>query len=157
MGKFKIQKSATVNVGFDYNSSLDGTIIGGTGGNTSITGSQVVVQANLAVAHGDGYIVNGRGKNKFLISNGNVSATCVLVNKAGASLKAGEMSIQAYEWQGGPERNFYVSRMSNKFVWDFSEPLPQKYLWTGGEAISQTGSAPSDPTLPYAIVHIPLA
>jgi hypothetical protein len=152
MGKFKIQKSATVNVGFDFNNQIDGVLIGGTGGNTSITGDQVQVKANLAVAQGNAYIVKG-GVHKFLVSNGNTTTTCLLANTDVGNLQAGQMSIQALHWDGGANLNyFYVSKMSNKFVWDFSLPLPQKYLWTGGEAIG----AAADPLVGFDIVRIPL-
>jgi len=151
MGKFKIQKSATVNVGFDFNNQIDGVLIGGTGGNTNITGDQIQVQANLAVAQGSAFIVKG-GVHKFLVSNSNTTTTCLLVNKDTGNLQAGQMSIQAYHWDGYNGNSFYVSKMSNKFVWDFSEPLPQKYLWTGGEATS----AAADPLVGLDIVRIPL-
>ena len=153
MGKFKIQKTSTVNVGFDYNSSIDGVTIGGTGGDTGITGSQIQVKANLAAVSGNAFIINGRGKSKFLVGNGNVSATCILVNKDVGNLNVGQMSITATYWDGNTISNFYVSKMSNKFVWDFAEPLPNKYLWTGGEA--QDSAA--DPVVGLPIVRIPLA
>lgn len=162
MGKFKIQKSATVNVGFDFSNEIDGSIIGGTGGNNSITGDQILVQANLAVAQDNAYIVKG-GVHKFLVSNGNTTTTCLLVNTDVGNLHAGQMSIQARQWSGtdgGGSQFFYVSKMTNKFVWDFAEPLPNKYLWTGGESIAKLENGPgiyfNDPALPYPIAHITL-
>ena len=148
MGKFKIQKSATVNVGFDYSNIISGVSIGGTGGNTSITGDQIQVWANLAVSRDDAFIIKG-GPHKFLVSNGNVSTTCTLVNKHKDYLLAGEMSMVAVPYSTA---YFYVSKMSNKFVWDFDEPLPNKYLWTGGEA-QEPGS---NPLVDLPIVRIPL-
>ena len=159
MGKFKIQKSATVNVGFDFSNEIDGSIIGGTGGNTNITGDQIQVQANLAVAQGSAFIVKG-GVHKFLVSNGNATTTCLFVNTDVGNLQAGQMSLQARQWTGTISQYFYVSKMTNKFVWDFSEPLPNKYLWTGGESIAKiendSGISFNDPALPYPIAHIQL-
>jgi len=63
------------------------------------------------------------------------------------------MSIQAMRYDGSATTNFYVSRMSNKFVWDYVTPLPNKYLYTGGEALSKT----NEPTLTLDVVKITLA
>lgn len=163
MGKFKIQKSATVNAGFDFNGSVDGSVIGGTGGNTSITGDQVQVYANVAAFYPNGnpqfhstttaFIVAGRGRGKFLVNDSTRQGVCELVNKDSGNLSVGQMSIQARRWDGSTNTNFYVSRMSNKFVWDFATPLPNKYLWTGGEALSKN----YEPTLTLDLVNITLA
>jgi len=162
MGKFKIQKSASVNVGFDFNNSVEGSLLGGTGGNTNITGSQIQVYANVAAFYANGnpqyhavstaYIVAGRGRGKFLVNDGTYQGVCQLVDKIAANLLAGEMSNEAYRWNGNNISTLFISRMSNKFVWDFATPLPNKYLWTGGEALSITNY----PQLPLDVVHIDL-
>mgnify|MGYP006269964521 CR=1 FL=1 len=46
MGKFKIQKGATVNQYFDA-----GNVIGGTGGLTSISGTQIQPSVYLSLIH----------------------------------------------------------------------------------------------------------
>ena len=163
MGKFKIQKSATVNAGFDFNSDIDGSIIGGTGGNTSITGDQVQVYANVAAFYANSnpqyhaattaFIIAGRGRGKFLVNDGTYQGVCELVNTDSGNLAVGQMSLQASLDNGSGTTNFYVSRMSNKFVWDFTTPLPNKYLWTGGEALRKV----NEPTLTLDLVHITLA
>ena len=163
MGKFKIQKSATVNAGYDFNGTVDGSIIGGTGGDTSITGNQVQVYANVAAFYPNGnpqfhsattaFIAAGRGRGKFLVNDSTRQGVVELVNKDSGNLAVGQASIQARRWDGSNTTNFYVSRMSNKFVWDFTTPLPNKYLWTGGEALSKT----AEPTLTLDVVNITLA
>jgi len=163
MAKFKIQKSATVNVGFDFNGTVDGSVIGSTGGNTSITGNQVQVYANVAAFYANSnpqyhaattaFIVAGRGRGKFLVNDGTYQGVCELVNKDSGNLTVGQMSIQAMRYDGSATTNFYVSRMSNKFVWDYVTPLPNKYLYTGGEALSKT----NEPTLTLDVVKITLA
>jgi hypothetical protein len=162
MGKFKIQKSATVNVGFNFNGTVDSSVIGSTGGNTNITGSQIQVYANIAAFDTNGdpdihsvstaYIVAGRGRGKFLVNDGTYQGVCQLVDKIAANLLAGEMSNEAYRWNGNNISTLFISRMSNKFVWDFATPLPNKYLYTGGEALSKTNY----PQLPLDVVHIDL-
>jgi hypothetical protein len=95
MGKFKIQKSTTVNVGYDYNSS-----IGGTGGNTGITGTQLVVYANVNTTPAyhsvrTAFVIAGRGKGRFLVNDGTDSGVCTLTNLLSAELVSGQMSVQA--------------------------------------------------------------
>jgi len=89
MGKFKIQKSATVNVGYDYNSS-----VGGTGGNTGITGTQLTVWANINDAIRTAYVVAARGRNSFLVNDGGNVGVCSLTNLLHQELTLGEMSVQ---------------------------------------------------------------
>jgi hypothetical protein len=90
MGKFKIQKSATVNQYFDTNN-----VIGGTGGNTSITGSQirpnVFVTGAAAATYGN--IKAQKGRAKFLVTDGTYTGQCTLQNLPNANLAAGQMSI----------------------------------------------------------------
>lgn len=95
MGKFKIQKSATVNVGYDYSSS-----IGGTGGNTGITGTQLLVYANVDTAPAyhavrTAFVVAARGRDRFLVNDGTVTGVCTLTNLLHEELVSGQMSVQA--------------------------------------------------------------
>ena len=89
MGKFKIQKSATVNVGYDYNST-----VGGTGGNTGITGTQLTTWANINNAVRTAYVVAARGRNSFLVNDGGNVGVCSLTNLLHQELTLGEMSVQ---------------------------------------------------------------
>lgn len=66
MAKFKIQKSATVN---QYADALN--VVGGTGGLTTITGSQIQAQVNV-VQNGstaNGSLLRARGRSKFLVAD----------------------------------------------------------------------------------------
>ena len=89
MAKFKIQKSATVNVGFDSSA-----VIGGTGGLTSITGNQI--RPNVYIAGGSltvGSIIAKKGRTKFLVNDGTRTGQCTLNNLPAANLSSGQMSI----------------------------------------------------------------
>lgn len=133
MAKFKIQKSATVNVGFDQSA-----VIGGTGGLTGISGNQI--QAKVYLTGGsqgaNGSILRSKGRGKFLVTDGTHTGVCTLVNAAGGALNVGEMSIQATT---SAPANFYVARLTNKFVINFSGA---KYPWKFGAATNGTVSIP---------------
>jgi len=133
MAKFKIQKSATVNVGFDSTAT-----IGGTGGLTSTTGNQI--QAKVYLDGGsqgaNGSILRAKGRGKFLVTDGTYTGVCTLVNKAGGSLAVGEMSIQATTIDPA---NYYVARLTNKFVINFSGVKSQ---WKFGSATADAVSIP---------------
>ena len=133
MAKFKIQKSATVNVGFDSTA-----VIGGTGGLTSITGNQIQVKVYLSGGSqgANGSILRSKGRGKFLVTDGTRTGVCTLVNTAGGSLAVGQMSLQATT---SAPANFYVARLTNKFVIDFSG---NKYQWKFGSAAGSVVSIP---------------
>ena len=133
MAKFKIQKSATVNVGFDSTAA-----IGGTGGLTSISGNQIQVKAYPygGSTNSNSSILRAKGKSKFLITDGTYTDICTLVNKAGGSLAVHEMSITATPAVGG---TFRVARLTNKFLIDFSG---NKYQWKFGAAAGDVVSIP---------------
>ena len=130
MAKFKIQKSATVNVGPG--------IVGGNGGLTSIDGNQIQCKVYLdgGSQGANGSILRQRGRGKFLVTDGTRVGVCTLVNKAAGSLAVGEMSIQATT---SAPANFYASRLTNKFVRDFSG---NKYVWKFGDADGDIVSLP---------------
>jgi len=90
MGKFKIQKSATVNQYADA-----GNVIGGTGGLTSIAGTQirpnVYVSGASAAAYGS--IKQQKGRGKFLVTDGTYTGQCTLQNLPNANLSSGQMSL----------------------------------------------------------------
>jgi hypothetical protein len=133
MAKFKIQKSATVNVGFDSTAA-----IGGTGGLTSISGNQIQVKVYLngGSANSNGSILRQKGKGRFLVTDGTRTGVCTFVNKAGGSLAVGEMSLTATT---SAPATFYVYRITNKFLLDFDG---NKYQWKFGAATSSAVSIP---------------
>jgi hypothetical protein len=134
MAKFKIQKSATVNEYFDSTN-----VIGGTGGLTSITGTQIqphVYIDEVGASSTTGSILRSKGRGKFLVTDGTYTGVCTLVNSG--TLAAGQMYIQATK---ADTTHFYVARLTNKFVIDFSG---NKYQWKFGTAtataVSITGA-----------------
>jgi hypothetical protein len=91
MAKFKIQKAATVNQFFDA-----GNVIGGTGGLTTISGTQIRpnVYVSGASSAGFGSILNQKGRAKFLVQDGSGNrGQCTLVNVPNANLTSTQMSI----------------------------------------------------------------
>ena len=133
MAKFKIQKSATVNQGFDQSA-----VIGGTGGLTSITGNQIQVKVYLTGGSqgANGSILRQKGKGRFLVTDGTYTGVCTFANKAGGSLAVGEMSLTATT---AAPATFYVFRLTNKFLIDFSG---NKYQWKFGAAAGAVVSIP---------------
>jgi len=89
MAKFKIQKAATVNQYFDA-----GNVIGGTGGLTTIAGTQIRPNVFVTGSAGYGSILNQKGRGKFLVQDGSGNkGQCTLTNVPSANLAAGQMSI----------------------------------------------------------------
>lgn len=132
MAKFKIQKSVTVNVGFDQSA-----VIGGTGGLTSISGNQIQVKAYpYGGSAANASIIRAKGKSKFLVSDGTNVDVCTLVDKAVGTLAVHEMSITATPAVGG---TFRIARLTNKFVIDFNG---NKYQWKFGSAAGSVVSIP---------------
>lgn len=99
---------------------------GAVGGNKVQAGPQIHVQSYIAgTSQAEGSILRMKGSHKHLVldTNGNIGQ-CTLVNKAKASLLPGEMSIVVTTATG----NFYASKITNHFVWDFSA-TPKKYRY----------------------------
>ena len=90
MGKFKIQKSATVNQYADA-----GNVIGGTGGLTSITGTQIRPNVYVSGASyaATGSILRQKGRSKFLVTDGTNTGVCTLADYPNANLTASSMNI----------------------------------------------------------------
>ena len=89
MAKFKIQKAATVNQGFD---AVGG--IGGTGGLTTISGNQIRPNVFVTGSAGYGSILAQKGRGKFLVQDGSANkGQCTLTNVPSANLVAGQMTI----------------------------------------------------------------
>ena len=89
MGKFKIQKSDTVNQYFDV-----GNVVGGTGGLTSIAGTQIRPNVYITGASlGVGSILRQKGKGRFLVNDGTDTGVCTFTTVPPANLAAGQMSL----------------------------------------------------------------
>ena len=90
MAKFKIQKAATVNQYFDA-----GNVIGGTGGLTTISGTQIRPNVFVTGSAGYGSILNQKGRGKFLVQDGSGNkGQCTLTAVPNANLAANQMTIQ---------------------------------------------------------------
>ena len=90
MAKFKIQKAATVNQYFDA-----GNVIGGTGGLTSISGTQIQPSVYVSGSAGTGSILAQKGRAKFLVQDGSGNrGQCTLTNVPNANLATSQMTVQ---------------------------------------------------------------
>jgi len=71
------------------------------------------------------YIVDQRGTNKFTVSNnaGTVTAVVRLVNKATASIAAGEMVIEGFDTNGGRK---VLQKVFNRTAVDWDN---NRYTW----------------------------
>jgi hypothetical protein len=119
--------------------------IGGTGGRPqwiTVQGVKTVkVQFNTdaSIYHGNAYVVAQKGARQFLVANAvgaterathsNASVTVATLTagadaaNAAPATGAGAMTVVGYNTSGTP---FYVKRISNKYVWDFSD---NRYRW----------------------------
>jgi hypothetical protein len=107
--------------------TTNGTTIGGTGGqgqSITTTGVKTIAvtyntTANVQVT--TGYIIRQKGVRKFRVANaasvGTSIETVTLVNKVAGALTADEARITAYNTSNTA---FAASRITNKFVYDFS-------------------------------------
>ena len=100
---------------------------GAVGGNKVQAGPQLHVQVRVAgQAAAEGSILRMKGAHKhYVIDTAGNKGQCTLVNKAKADLAVGEMSIVVTL---ASESTFYASKITNKFVWDFSA-TPKKYRY----------------------------
>lgn len=134
MAKMKIAKtnSVTSQVSDQYvspnqvTSGVTTDYPGAVGGNKEQVGPQIHAQVRVkgqSAAEGSILLMKGAHKHYVLDTDGN-KGQCTLVNKAKASLAEGEMSITVTTATG----SFYASKITNRFVWDFSA-TPKKYRY----------------------------
>lgn len=71
------------------------------------------------------YIVDQRGTNKFTVSNNGATATAIvrLVNKATASIAAGEMVLEGFDTTGGRKT---IKKIFNRTAVDWDN---NRYTW----------------------------
>ena len=90
-------------------------------------GNEMKVQFHNGTSSVKGYIVKQKSAKRFVCSDGTVSVTCLLVDKASAELLAGEMSISV---KGDDNTVYQVIKISGKVVtldtgvrmpWTFTE------------------------------------
>lgn len=92
---------------------------GAVGGIKNQIGPQIHAQVRVrGQAADEGSILLMKGAHKhYVTDNAGNKGQCTLVNKAKASLAAGEMSITVTKANA---TTFLASKITNKFVWDFS-------------------------------------
>jgi hypothetical protein len=117
MGRpLKIQKSATVDTGFNW---VDTYNIGVVGGNTSLTGAQIKVRVKIGSAsEADGYIIRQKGATKYLVTDGTNTGVCALANLADSNLTADTMTVTIIRPDSGEVR---LARLTNRYGLDFSD------------------------------------
>ena len=139
MAKLKIAHNDTTDK-YVSPTLISGNYIGGTGGDTGQTlptiAAKVKVGSNSA---GDGFIIAQKGIRKFRVQDALTNkGTCTLVNKASGSLAANEMSILVTKADAS---TFYASRITNKFVYDFSGNRYRYWLSAATSTFVQVASA----------------
>ena len=99
---------------------------GAVGGVVAQAGPQIHPQVCIDGAEGrEGSILLMKGAHKhYVLDDLGNKGQCTLVNKGWSDLVAGEMSITVTT----ATTTFYASKITNKFVWDFSTP-PKKYRY----------------------------
>ncbi len=114
MGRpLKTAKSSTIDIGFPQTAS------GVVGGNTSITGNQVLCRVKVgANSEANGFIIRQKGKAKFLVedASGN-QGVCSLANTSNSSLANDTMTITCTFANAS---TFRAKTITNHFVTDFS-------------------------------------
>jgi len=81
-----------------------------------VTRDQIAVQADLGAGIVTAYLTQQKNNTKFhVVDAAGNTAICEFVNSASPTV--GQMSCQATVHGGG---TFYVSRITNRFVWDFT-------------------------------------
>lgn len=127
---------------------------GAVGGVYVQAGPQFHVQCYVKGAgQAEGGILLAKGGHKFYVQDaaGN-KGQCTLVNKAKGSLLAGEMSITVTK---ADSSTFYASKITNKFVWDFSA-TPKKYRhWHNSTATTSNTYATDYAARVVGFVSIP--
>lgn len=95
-------------------------------GEPTAGGNEIKVQFHNGTASAPGWIVKQKGSKTFLCTDGTNEAICTLVDKASASLAAGEMTITVSDDAGNAKQ---VTKIAGRKVtldtgesiaWDFS-------------------------------------
>lgn len=126
--------------------------IGGTGGRpqwVTVQGVKTVkvqFETSAGILHSNAYIIAQKGARKFLVANAvgaiedathsNASVTVATLTagadaaNAAPATGASEMTVTGYNTSN---TRFYVKRISNKFVWDFSN---NRYRWRTSDNVA---------------------
>lgn len=139
-----------------FDPQVNGSTIGSTGGRpqwittTGVKTVKVQFRDAAGILHSNAYIIAQKGSTTFFVANAvgavenhthsNASATiCTLAAGASAATgapgsSASTMSIAGYNTSNAA---FYVSRISNKFVWDQNDV---RYKYRGSDYVATSGA-----------------
>lgn len=95
-------------------------------GDVSATGKQLLVKAKVGAAAGNASLIQQKNQYSFRVAlvAGGAQAICRFVNKATASLLAGEMNLTVTP-ASGP--TFYAKKITNRYLWDFNG---NRFMWS---------------------------
>lgn len=129
-----------------------GTVIGGTGGRPQwITGQgqktvKVQFRTTAGVLHSNAYIISQKGSKQFLVANAvgatnagthsNASVTVATLTAgadAGNAAPASTASSATVTGYNTSNAQFYVKRISNKYVWDQNDV---RYKWRTSDYVA---------------------
>jgi hypothetical protein len=167
MGRpLKIKKSTTNGIGFNAFDQLTNPAVstglsaedhlGVVGGvKTGVaTAGYPVIKCRVKIgsnAEADGFILRQKGSIKYLVSDGTNTGTCVVVHKPDGTLAADEMNIYL---EVDDSSSILISRLTNKFAIDFSDPPDRYVLNFFSDAGTQIKSGAADnATLPVGLVE----
>jgi len=128
------------------------TAIGGTGGipqwvtSTGVKTVKVQFRTSTGILHSNAYIISQKGSKQFLVANATGAVTGATHSNASvtvATLTAGADAANAAPASGSStmtvtgyntsNTRFYVSRISNKYVWDQSN---NRYRWITSDNVA---------------------
>ena len=123
---------------------------GAVGGIYTLVGPQIHAQVRVAgQSAAEGGILRQKGAHKHYVQDaaGN-KGVCTLVNKAKASLAAGEMSITVTL---ADTTTFYAKKITNRWVWDFND---NKYRYWHNDATTSNEYAVDAAAGVVGFVHV---
>ncbi len=155
MGRpLKIKKSTTKDIGFNNFGELTNPVypaamsasefFGVVGGSDTVdTSAYPTVQVRVKIganAEANGYIIRQKGSIKYLVSDGTNTGVCTLANLADTALTANTMTITVDD----NSTTFRVSRMTNKYVLDYSDNQYVVNFFDKGDTTIKSGTQGND-------------
>lgn len=157
MGRpLKIKETLTVDIGFNAFNTLTSPVppggfntadfTGVVGGANSVANVAYPVVTCSANINGGGnvtaFIVRQKGATKYLVADAaNVlsNSVCILTNTDAANLTANTMNI-TFSFDGNTANAVNVSKLTNKYVWDYSNTRYASNFFQSGNTIAKSGA-----------------
>jgi hypothetical protein len=157
MGRpLKIKESLTIDIGFNAFSVLTNPVpptgftstdfTGVVGGANSVANVAYPVVSCSANINGGGnvtaFIIRQKGATKYLVADtANVlsNSVCILTDTDAANLTANTMNI-TFSYDGNIANTVNVSKLTNKYVWDYSDTRYAANFFETGNTISKSGA-----------------